>query len=64
MCRHGRLQFSPTVACIALGVLALGLATAPKEDAGDEPGVDTPLPWDYDATAVADYWARRCGLTF
>ncbi len=55
---------SPTVACIALGVLALGLATAPKEDLGDEPGVDTPLPWDYDATAVADYWARRWGLTF
>ncbi|CAL8467304.1 g6841 [Coccomyxa elongata] len=50
---------SPTVACIALGVLALGLATAPKEDAEDEPGVDTPLPWEYDADAVANYWARR-----
>lgn len=53
---------SPTVACIALGVLALGLVTAPKEDAeGDELGVDTPLPWEYDAAAVADYWARRWG---
>lgn len=50
------------MACVALGVLALGLAAAPREgldEASDGLAADVPLPWDYDAGGVAQYWARR-----
>lgn len=50
--------------CLALGVLALGLASSPREGAKDEPGADVPLPWEYDADAVAEYWARRWVQSF
>ena len=39
----------------------MGLASAPREDQqmSDSPSAGVPLPWDYNADAVADYWAQR-----
>jgi hypothetical protein len=44
------------------GVLAVSLASMPRgsgADAALSQPLDTPLPWIYDADAVAAYWARR-----
>ena len=49
------------VGSLFLAALTVVLATAPRpgEDPYATPAGERPLPWDYDAQEVANYWAQR-----
>ena len=55
--------YSPLVLALLLAsVLGLSIASMPRGSGADATSSqlpDPPLPWIYDAEAVAVYWARR-----
>ena len=54
--------YSPSLlAWLFVGAVAAGVISAPRDATGGAapPSLDVPLPWDYDAEAVALYWAQR-----
>jgi hypothetical protein len=54
--------YSPSLlAWLFVGAVAAGVISAPRDATGGapSPSLGVPLPWDYDAEAVAAYWAQR-----